>query len=149
MRAGVIEQIGVPLDVYDNPVNLFVAEFIGSPAMNLIHGTVLLSSGRPILQTDNGSEILLPARDGLRDGQSVIFGIRPEHMSLEKEDGISTALSVVEPTGPEIHLYCAFEGRDLCAITKVRRDYTPGEAITLTPDLERAHVFDAASGVAV
>jgi multiple sugar transport system ATP-binding protein len=151
MRAGRIEQIGAPLDVYDRPANLFVAEFIGSPAMNLIRGTAEGQDGKAVLRTAKGAAIPLPERAGLKPGQEIVMGVRPEHVSLGApgEPGLSTTLSVVEPTGPEIHLYAVFEDRDLCAITRDRKSFAPGETLVLRPDLANAHVFDAASGAAI
>ncbi len=149
MRDGRIEQIGAPLDVYDKPVNLFVAQFIGAPGMNLIEGIVAGTAKAPKLKTAGGTEIPLPARTGLAAGRTVILGIRPEHVSIGKSGPIKTQISVVEPTGPEIHVFCNFQGKDICAITRERVIYRPEQTLALTPDLTRAHVFDPATGMAI
>jgi len=149
MRSGVIEQIGMPLEVYDKPADLFVAEFIGSPSMNLIHGVVTQNGQQPAMRTAAGNIVTLPARDRLSVGQRVVFGIRPEHLQIAESDGIQTTVSVIEPTGPEIHVFCQFEERDLCAITGERRMLKPGQPLAVRPDLERAHVFDADTGRAL
>jgi multiple sugar transport system ATP-binding protein len=149
MRDGVIEQIGAPLQVYDKPANLFVAQFIGAPGMNLVEGTVMGTAEAPKLKTAGGSELPLPARNGLAAGRRVIMGIRPEHIAIGKSGPIKTAVSVVEPTGPEIHLFCNFEGKDICAATRDRVDFQPEQALALTPDLTRAHVFDPETGMAI
>src|SRR3982750_4125400 len=78
LRDGYIEQIGRPMEVYDNPVNLFVAEFIGSPGINLVRGEVAASNGSPVLQAD-GIALPLPPSAKLTPGQKVVYGIRPEH----------------------------------------------------------------------
>ncbi len=149
MRDGKIEQIGAPLDVYDKPANLFVAQFIGAPGMNLIEGTVAGTAKAPKLKTAAGAELPLPVRAGLTPGRKVIFGIRPEHLAIGKSGPIKTAISVVEPTGPEIHVFCNFEGKDVCAITRERVAYKPEQALSLTPDLGRAHLFDPATGMVI
>ncbi len=99
LKDGVIEQQGSPLDVYDRPVNLFVASFIGSPGMNMIKGVV----HKGVMIAANGSKIKLPPGHKAREGQDIIFGIRPEH--LEVGPGFDVKISVTEPTGPEIHVY--------------------------------------------
>jgi multiple sugar transport system ATP-binding protein len=148
MRDGRIEQIGRPLDVYDNPANLFVAEFIGSPAMNLIEGTVDRANGQTALLTAGGL-VALAERPGLDQGRKLVMGVRPEHLHLSADGGMDVTVNVIEPTGPEIHLYCGFGGLELCAVTRERADYRPGQAILLRPDPSRTHLFDPASGNAL
>ena len=146
MRDGVIEQTGRPLDVYDHPNNLFVAQFIGSPAMNLISGGVVAENGGAVLKAD-GLTLPLPAGAAVQAGQKIVFGIRPEHLKPgEDGKGIAATVSTVEPTGPEIHLYAAAAGKDLCAITQERISPKPGAPITLVPTVERIHLFDQQSG---
>jgi multiple sugar transport system ATP-binding protein len=152
MRSGVIEQIGAPLAVYDRPANLFVAEFIGSPAMNLLRGTVEAREGRPALRTKGGASVAIPDRPGLAPGREVVFGVRPEHLGIDGGAGagtIAATVEVVEPTGPEIHVYCEFEDAELCAITGQRLEFRPGAPIALRPDLARSHLFDARTGLIV
>jgi multiple sugar transport system ATP-binding protein len=152
MRSGVIEQIGAPLAVYDRPANLFVAEFIGSPAMNLLRGVVEAREGRPMLRTKGGASVAIPDRPGLAPGREVVFGVRPEHLGIAAGAGegtIAATVEVVEPTGPEIHVYCEFEDVELCAITSQRLEFRPGAPIGLLPDLARAHLFDARTGLIV
>ena len=145
MRDGIIEQTGRPLDVYDRPDNLFVAQFIGSPAMNLIPGEVAVNGG-PVLQAE-GMTLPLPASAPVTQGQKVVFGIRPEHLKPSRDGGaIAATVSTVEPTGPEIHLYAEAAGRDLCAITQERISPRPGDSIMLTPAADRIHLFDEKSG---
>jgi multiple sugar transport system ATP-binding protein len=149
MRSGRIEQIGRPLDVYDKPANLFVAEFIGSPAMNLIEGRIARSSDAVHLVTEGGARIPVPARPGAVEGRAVVMGIRPEHLAIDLEGAISGKISVVEPTGPEIHVFCAFEGRDICAITRTRADFRPDQAVACRPDMAQTHLFDKETGLAL
>lgn len=147
LKDGNIEQMGRPLDVYDRPANLFVAEFIGSPAMNIIRGDVTGDNGRPVVRTDFGALLPLPAAAPVSAGQKVVYGIRPEHLRPTiGEGGIPARVNVVEPTGPEIHIYADLGGHEICAITGERLEIVPGSMLPLTPKLERVHLFDAATG---
>ncbi len=153
MRDGHIEQVGRPLDIYDNPANLFVAEFIGSPGINLIEGEVSSEAGAPVVRA--GSLLLpLPAGAAVRPGQKIVYGIRPEHLhpmpaAQAGGIGVPARISVIEPTGPEIHIYADFEGREVCAISRDRLEWAPGSEIRLTPTLDRVHIFDAETRSAI
>src|SRR5499433_520359 len=97
MHDGLIEQIGTPLELYDKPVNLFVAGFIGSPAMNFLPGTVR-ANGRLEFEGAGGMRLpLLTAPPG-SDGRPVIYGVRPEHFVIS-DDGAEAEVLVIEPTG--------------------------------------------------
>ncbi len=136
MRSGVIEQIGAPLAVYEN----------------LLRGVVEAREGRPMLRTKGGASVAIPDRPGLAPGREVVFGVRPEHLGIAAGAGegtIAATVEVVEPTGPEIHVYCEFEDVELCAITSQRLEFRPGAPIGLLPDLARAHLFDARTGLIV
>ncbi|MCC7217079.1 MAG: sn-glycerol-3-phosphate ABC transporter ATP-binding protein UgpC [Burkholderiales bacterium] len=143
MRDGVIEQTGDPLTLYDQPANTFVAGFIGSPAMNMVPGVV-----RDGGQVAFGDAAVLPLPIGARaePGREVLYGIRPEHCALGAA-GLPVDVVVVEPTGADTQLYCRFGGQEVTATIRDRTDCRPGDRIHLAPDLARAHVFDAASGV--
>jgi multiple sugar transport system ATP-binding protein len=143
LRDGVIEQEGSPLDVYDNPVNLFVAEFIGSPSMNLLKGEVS-SDG---VRMPDGTLLPIPARHKAKPGQKVIYGIRPEHFALAK--GLKATVNVTEPTGAEMHIYAQLGGQEICAITSERPALRRGDALDLSPRLGKVHLFDAATGMVV
>jgi multiple sugar transport system ATP-binding protein len=140
LRDGVIEQQGSPLDVYDHPDNLFVAEFIGSPAMNVLRGTV----DGAFAMTAGGVKLPLPKDHRAAQGQKVVYGIRPEHLELGK--GFSGLVSVTEPTGPEIHVYADAGGDEICAVIRDRVDVTRGQTIGFAPRLDKVHLFDAESG---
>ncbi len=140
LRDGVIEQQGSPLDVYDRPDNLFVAEFIGSPAMNILRGTV---KGATVV-TAGGVTLPLPKKHGAKGGQSVAYGIRPEDIVLGS--GFPAKVVVTEPTGPEIHVYADAGGDEVCAVIRDRVDVARGHTIQLAPRLDKVHLFDAESG---
>jgi multiple sugar transport system ATP-binding protein len=149
MRDGSIEQIGKPLEVYDSPANLFVAEFIGSPGINLIDGEVAAENGRPVLR-GGAISLPLPHDTSLKRGQKIIYGIRPEHLRAALDapadgSGIDGRITVIEPTGAETHIYAEADGREICAVSRDRLDWTPGAPISLVPALEHVHLFDHAT----
>ena len=145
MKDGRIEQTGSPLELYDRPANLFVAGFIGSPAMNFLPGTLHRSGDSTVVQLDDGTKLGTPPGSGGVDGQLVIFGTRPEHLALG-HDGIATQVAVVEPTGADTFVVCRHNGREVAVVFRERHAFEPGSTIHLQPDLQRAHLFDAGSG---
>ena len=105
MNGGNVEQIGAPLDLYDNPANLFVAGFIGSPAMNFLNGKVDGGAFR----SDQGTALPLPDTMGISDGSPIVYGIRPEHFQLSG-GGVPARVNVIEPTGSETQVMAEFVG---------------------------------------
>ncbi|CAN7711882.1 sn-glycerol-3-phosphate ABC transporter ATP-binding protein UgpC [Variovorax sp. LjRoot84] len=146
MREGRIEQTGSPLDLYDNPANQFVAGFIGSPAMNFLPGTLRRSAGTARVELQDGTQLDAPVHAGGVDGQSVVYGTRPEHLTLADGSGIPARVAVMEPTGMDTFVSCRHEGAELSAVFRERHDFAPGTTIHLQPDLQRAHLFDAGTG---
>jgi multiple sugar transport system ATP-binding protein len=141
LRDGLIEQVGAPLDLYDHPKNTFVAQFIGSPSMNLMPGTV--RSGQ--VHFDGGGATGIPLGAKVTDGQKIQFGIRPEHVELGA-GGLQAKVHVIEPTGADTQVLCKLGDHEMVVIARDRVSCKPGDAIGLTPDMARAHLFDAASG---
>jgi multiple sugar transport system ATP-binding protein len=146
MKDGRVEQTGSPLELYDRPVNLFVAGFIGSPAMNFIPATLRRAADGATLELGDGTRLAAPPGSGGIDGQPVIFGTRPEHLSLASGLGIPTQVAVVEPTGADTFVSCRHQGREVAVVFRDRHAFTPGSTIHLLPDAQRAHLFDAGSG---
>ena len=143
MEGGRVEQVGAPLDLYDAPDNLFVAGFIGSPAMNMVEGIVRRDDGGPRLETGGGDRLPLPERSGLEAGRSVVLGLRPEHLHRASNGGgFPFAVDVVEPTGAELHLIGSYGGQGMTAVLRERVAARPGDVVPLEADLEHAHVFD-------
>jgi multiple sugar transport system ATP-binding protein len=145
MRDGRIAQVGAPLELYDRPANVFVAGFIGSPAMNLLPGVVRHGAGGPAVMVD-GASLPVPDRPGLDEGRKVVFGIRPEHLDLTGAGGLQARVVVVEPTGSETHVVLRIAERDLTAVFRERHAFTPGQQVHLTPQPGLIHLFDADSG---
>src|SRR5450631_3827399 len=150
MRDGVVEQRGKPLELYDRPANLFVAGFIGSPAMNLLPGRFHINASGPHVHVEGG--VILPVPLGTRaiEGQVVILGARPEHLTLgANANGFGATVVVVEPTGADTLVFAKVGTTEVTAVFRERHDFHPGESIRLVPDPERTHLFDAESGMSL
>jgi multiple sugar transport system ATP-binding protein len=146
MHAGSIQQLGTPLEVYEQPDNLFVAGFIGSPAMNLVQGTVRRGEGLSV--EVNGYRLPVGAESEAGDGLTVTYGIRPEHLDLA-DDGFPAQVSVVEPTGSETLVFLRFGETDIVAVFRDWHDFEPGQTVHLRPRADRAHLFDNATGARI
>jgi multiple sugar transport system ATP-binding protein len=149
MKDGKIQQIGAPLELYNFPVNKFVAGFIGSPPMNFL--TVKVSEEGGSIVMDEGSFKLKPAPehvDILKKyvGKEIFFGIRPEDLTyVEKpiaENNIPVKITVVEPLGADIHLWLTTATQPLVARTEPHHLFKVGDTINLTPHLDKARYFD-------
>jgi multiple sugar transport system ATP-binding protein len=150
MQDGRVEQVGAPLELYDRPANLFVATFIGSPAMNLIEGRI---TGEGFVTT---SGLTLPLRlaPAGSQGQPALYGIRPEHFSLGGREWPQLgcrawhpgrgrgrgAHRLRDPGGGEL------AGQNLTAVFRERVHTRPGETLTLSPDPTKVHLFDQQTG---
>jgi multiple sugar transport system ATP-binding protein len=147
MRDGLVEQRGRPLELYDRPENLFVAGFIGSPAMNFLPGVVRRSGDGAHLEMLGVLKIGLSRRTSAADGHKAILGIRPEHLVMAADGaGLPAAVVVVEPTGADTLVFSKVGGTEITAVFRERHDFRAGEAIRLAPDGDRTHLFDAESG---
>jgi multiple sugar transport system ATP-binding protein len=144
MNGGRVEQIGAPLDLYDRPQNLFVAGFIGSPAMNFLQGSIR-ANGHFGFEGPGGTHLPLAGAPSGSDGRPAVYGVRPEHFTLA-DDGAEATIQVVEPTGSEIQIVAALGGAEIVAAFRERHPFKPGERIRLKPDPRLVHLFDAQSG---
>ena len=143
MNLGRVEQVGRPLDLYDRPANLFVAGFIGSPAMNFIEAT---GRGQDAAAAD-GTALPLPGGGGVAEGQDLVYGVRPEDLALSiNGSGIDATVEVVEPTGSTTLVFCHMAGHEVCAEFKERHDFSPGATIRLMPRLDSVHLFERETG---
>jgi multiple sugar transport system ATP-binding protein len=138
MNVGKVEQIGSPLELYDNPANLFVAGFIGSPAMNFLSGKVNGSG----ISIGAGIDLPNPTKH-LDAGREVLVGVRPEHLAVDS-GGVPVEVVVVEPTGADTQIFCKLAGTDVTAVVRERHTFRPGEAVHLKPQL--TYLFDPSSG---
>ena len=147
MNDGRIEQVGEPLEIYDCPESLFVADFLGSPAMNLLSGKVVFGDGSPAVELENGLRLPLPEDCKLRPDQQIIYGIRPEHVALTDGDhGLLATLTLVEPAGWETHLHADLAGISLRLLSVERLRAKPGDNARLAIDIGQLHLFDPKSG---
>ena len=142
MHDGLVEQIGAPLALYDRPDNLFVAGFIGSPAMNFLPGKIR-NNGQAAFE-GAGLRVALE-RAAASDGRAVVCGVRPEHFTIA-DDGAEATIQVIEPTGSEIQVVAKLGGEDVIAVFRERHQFKPGDKIRLKPDPRLVHLFDAESG---
>ncbi len=146
MHDGRIEQIGTPLELYDRPGNLFVAQFIGSPAMNVVNGTVRRANGAASVEADGGVRWPLHGRPGA-EGQAVAYGVRPEHLTLASDgNGVPGEIIVVEPTGAETELLIQVGAAQVTLRTHGRPAVTHDQKVGLVVDPANVHVFDQATG---
>ncbi|MFB9262725.1 ABC transporter ATP-binding protein [Bradyrhizobium erythrophlei] len=141
MRDGVVEQIGSPLELYDRPANLFVAGFIGSPAMNQIRGKV--NGGA--FEAADGVRLPLSQIPANSSGRAAVYGARPEHFTLS-DNGLPAEVSVVEPTGSETHVMATLGSTPVVCVFRERIRAKPGDTIRIAPVPEFAHLFDADTG---
>ncbi len=139
MHDGLIEQIGTPLELFDRPGNLFVAQFIGSPAMNVVSGKV---RGREVEAL--GARWPVAPDVAIHEDQAVHYGIRPTDLRLA-DQGIPARVEVVEPTGAETELLVQVGDQQLVVVIHGRTAAGPGDLIHLTLDAAKAHVFDSKS----
>ncbi|MEC9196995.1 MAG: sn-glycerol-3-phosphate ABC transporter ATP-binding protein UgpC [Pseudomonadota bacterium] len=140
MRDGRVEQIGAPLDLYDNPANVFVAGFIGSPSMNFIHGQIVTDGGVRQFRSDSGLLLPLP-QTALPDGHKVTYGIRPEHIAIGNH-GVPLRVVVVEPTGSETQVFAKHGGDFVDALVKDRFKAAPNSEVRFVIDPANVHLFD-------
>ncbi|MBB3609203.1 sn-glycerol-3-phosphate ABC transporter ATP-binding protein UgpC [Rhizobium sp. BK602] len=144
LQGGRVEQIGTPLELYDRPRNVFVAGFLGSPAMNFLEGR-LTGGSTPKLLLSSGTAIELLSAPDQADGKEVIVGIRPEDLSFAIDGGVPATVTVIEPTGSETHVALDLEGRELTWVMRERAELTPNQTVKLSLKSPNVHFFDKAS----
>ena len=153
MLDGEIQQVAPPLELYNHPVNKFVAEFIGSPPMNMLDGTLVGENGS--LRFRDASEsvnLIIPEREGKNleqfVGKSVTLGIRPEDLlendEQQMKDGISiqAPVEVVEPMGSEINLYILLNNKSMIARIKADAEPQVNTNHILDVNTHKIHLFD-------
>ena len=153
MRDGDVQQIGTPTEVFDHPVNLFVAGFIGMPQMNLFDGELVLRDGKYAVRCDDAEIVLSEDKQkNLADRnvqpQKVVIGVRPEHITLDKVEGamIEGVVDVSEMMGSSVHLHVNVGGKD-CIIIAPRLElegggFADGSKVRFTFAPNAVHVFD-------
>lgn len=157
MKDGIVQQLDTPQQVYDNPTNIFVAGFIGSPSMNFIQCEVLESNGSPAIKLDTGAEEfkIIPVSRTICDlqsyiGKKVVLGIRPEklgHGFADQENNpdihdLQCKVKVIEPTGPDTLVVVKINNKEVTCRVQPAEAKNPGETMTLMVDMSKAIFFD-------
>ncbi|WP_422402951.1 ABC transporter ATP-binding protein [Pseudomonas sp. GZD-209] len=154
MKDGLIQQFGTPQQIYNDPANLFVASFIGSPPMNFIPVRLTRQDGRVLALLDSGQarcELPLGVDAEVLDGREVILGVRPEQISLGDAQGnglpgIRAEVQVTEPTGPDLLVFVTLNQTKVCCRLAPDVACRVGDSLNLQFDPARVLLFDAASG---
>ena len=157
MSEGLLQQVGTPQVLYDQPANRFVAGFIGSPSMNFLDVTFDSSGGTPKLVGPESWTANLPHRFatsvGATSGRRLVAGFRPEHLELDPVEGDTVTIpgraDVVEYLGNEELLHVTAAGKDIVAIVGSDHRVKPGDMLNLILPLSKLHLFDAESGLSL
>jgi multiple sugar transport system ATP-binding protein len=156
MNEGIIQQIGTPQEIYDKPNSVFVADFIGSPAINLIHGTFSKNGNAPcFIPEQQNDDVKIPLSgysfdSEPKDGQGIIFAFRPEHInlpdaSLKSQLPVELKPSLIELTGYEKEVSFEFYGNEITGRLPRHIETELGKPISLSLDLSEISIFDRAS----
>lgn len=154
MKDGIIQQFGTPQQIYNDPANLFVASFIGSPPMNFIPVRLTKQDGRVLALLDSGQarcELPLGVAADELEGREIILGVRPEQIALGAEQGnglpgIRAEVQVTEPTGPDLLVFVTLNQTKVCCRLAPDVACRVGDSLNLQFDPARVLLFDAASG---
>ena len=151
MRGGAIEQVGTPDDLYNRPASTYVASFIGAPTMNLLGGELVDGGSGSAVRLETGTVLPLPRRLHADAPSALTLGIRPENFAWQEMGGpaLDVMADVVEPLGSDTLVFCTLGAAELVARLPPSVPIHPGDRVRLWPDLDRLHLFDAASGRAV
>jgi multiple sugar transport system ATP-binding protein len=144
MRAGNIEQVGTPQEIYENPQSLFVAGFIGTPNMNFLKGTVRVNGPDAAVLVGSESVPLPPGQLAVTDRQEVVLGIRPGDVSIATGPFAATA-GLVEYHGHDTLVSLNFQGQAMTALVPSRQRVAEGELIRFQFASEHIHLFDVTS----
>ena len=160
LRSGIIEQVGSPNQLYSEPVNRFVAGFIGSPTMNFLDARLVASGGVSAVAIEGGPTLPLPESmvQGLAgySGQRVLFGVRPEHLTNtwteDNRDGVGLVpldipVEIVEPLGADTLVFGRLGNSEIVSRISTTTNIRPGEVTRVHVDMKRTHVFDRDTGL--
>jgi multiple sugar transport system ATP-binding protein len=151
LKDGIVQQTGKPQEIYDNPNNMFVAGFIGSPAMNFIDVTVTkkMTLKSKVFELDSGDKIKKIIEKNDLVGKEIVLGIRPEDLedssfvqNTHKGNTIKAKIEVREPMGAEIYLYLDIEGVLITARVDPKSKYKSGETAILYVDIDKLYLFN-------
>ena len=160
MKDGEIQQVDTPQNLFNRPVNQFVAGFIGTPPMNFVDGIVKSSDGQMVIEM-NGKQLVLPeekagkVREAGYEGKEIILGIRPEHVSLaaseESDIHAEGIVDVYEMLGSEAMVYIEQKGleRKFIANISAEQQVNAGDQVRVLFDTEKVHIFDKETGITI
>jgi multiple sugar transport system ATP-binding protein len=148
MKSGIIQQIGTPLKLYNNPINRFVAGFIGSPPMNIAPADIVEEGGK-IIAKEVGMNVVIPKNreEAIRPyvGKKILMGVRSEDLKFTKKpeaSNLSAQVSVIEPLGNETHLYLDTKESQLIARSEPENEFKVGDEVNFTPNVDKMQFFD-------
>ena len=147
MNNGVIEQSGAPLDLFDDPANLFVATFLGAPSINLLEGRVVGREGASAVRLAGGGVIPVPGLSPSLVDAAVLLGVRPHQFEVDEANGeIRATVKVVEPTGVETFVFSDFDGQEIACQMPRRVAPRLRDEIRLSPSRDAILLFDKETG---
>lgn len=158
MRDGYIEQVGKPLELFQKPVNTFVAGFIGAPPMNLIPGKIIQTDNGLKMECDGQFQFPIPDKTGskIEGGMEVIMGLRPEDMTIDNGSSglpeawkVAGVVEVVEPLGSETYIQVNIQGLKLKAKSQGRKIINHRDEINLAMNLEHLYIFDSTTSFSI
>ena len=152
MRDGNIEQVGQPIELFQNPVNTFVAGFIGSPPMNLVPARIVKNNDTLVIRLNDQLSVPIPVKESMtiREETDVLMGLRTEDFTVDNGNGnfpeawkLDGTVDVVEPLGGETHLHMNFKGVSFIAKSEGRKIFKAGQRLRMAMNLNHLHLFDA------
>ncbi len=143
LKGGIIQQLAAPMTLYRDPANLFVAGFIGSPAINEVEA---VATDERSVRMLGDAEFQMQLQTPLQAGQKLTAGIRPEHLRLDPQGTLRGTMTVLEPTGAEDFVRCAIGAQELNLRLSGHHDFAVGETLLLTVDPADVLLFDPATG---
>ena len=150
LHGGHIQQVGTPTDLYENPANVFVAGFIGSPSMNFLEATLSAGNGAATLSLRDGQTLNCPLSDRLPAQGNVTIGLRPEHLHVApsgaNDNVLRGTLELLEPTGAQNHLRVSMNGSTLTAVDNTLARVVVDQPVALTIEPDKIHVFARRNG---
>ena len=155
MKDGIIQQFGTPADIYERPANVFVATFMGSPAMNLIPARVEGDAPNRRLRLDDGTTLPFPssvAPDAALPSDRVLLGLRPEWIRLAADDdpaAVGMHVEAIEPTGPDIYAALSLGGQGIMARLPANAGIAAGTKHRFAIDHDKTILFDQQGGQAI
>ena len=154
LKDGIIQQIGTPAEIYNSPQNLFVADFMGSPSMNLIHAKTKKSGKNWEISVQDNNKTVLRFQENKKINfpKSIVLGIRPEDIyegQIKRFNNTQKAkfpIDVVEPAGSDTYVVSKIEGAEITARFKAETKVKPGDNVSFSFDISKASYFDPSSG---